>query len=371
MRPFYAIVVFILVALVYSHLVQEFAPSSVPGGGGGAAVQAEVYELDYSDPATFHDTCRVRHPVVILDPPAYPSSISTRQECLRRFPQHTLYVKHRQDYPLDVEGIDVRFDTAMTGMFSTPTPPAAATNEAVSDVPRSPCSPYFTENNGNGFLRETGIDHTLAEEGDAALAPPMTSYRAYDWMTGGAGATTPLRYHTYSRRYWRVVEGPSVRIKLIPWTYTRHLHERRDYDTYEFFSEVDVWDPHANTKPAHAADLARIAASRGIAEIELHCGQMLYLPPYWWYSVQYPSAGTVIVEHTYATYMNRLANLGDLGRHWLQRSTSYYTTLLPSTRASRQTETVLDSEPNNDTNRPVDVVEPEATADVEPLDIPL
>ena len=358
MRPFYAIVVFILVALVYSHLVQEFAPSSVPGGG---AVPAEVYELDYSDPATFHDTCRVRHPVVILDPPAYPSSIPTRQECMRRFPQQTLYVKHRQDYPLDVEGIDVRFDTAMPGMFSTP----VVASEGVTDASRSP---YFTENNGNGFLRETGIDRTLAEEGDAALAPPMTSYRAYDWMTGGAGATTPLRYHTYSRRYWRVIEGPSVRIKLIPWTYTRQLHERRDYDAYEFFSEVDVWDPAAGEpNHTHAADLARITASRGIAEIELHCGQMLYLPPYWWYSVQYPSAGTVMVEHTYATYMNRLANLGDLGRHWLQRYTSY-TALPPATRASRKTETVLESEPNS--KRDVDV-EPESTTEAEPLDIPL
>jgi hypothetical protein len=346
MVSFYAIAVFFLVVLVYSHLIQEF-----PASAGATA--AEVYELDYSDPATFQDTCRVRHPVVILDPPAYPSSIPTRQECLRRFPQHTLYVKHRQDYPLDVEGIDVRFDTAMQGMFST---------SVVTDASRSP---YFTENNGNGFLREAGMDQTLAEEGDdAALAPPMTSYRAYDWMTGGAGGTTPLRYHTYSRRYWRVVEGPSVRIKLIPWTYSRLLHERRDYDAYEYFSEVDVWDPHANAKPAHAADLARIAASRGIAEIELHCGQMLYLPPYWWYSVQYPSAGTVIVEHTYATYMNRLAHLGDLGRHWLQRFTTYYTTLPPVTRALSTADPAVDSPRQTEPER-------EEAVPVEPLEIPL
>jgi hypothetical protein len=79
-----------------------------------------------------------------------------------------------------------------------------------------------------------------------------------------------------------------------------------------------------------------------MVEVELHCGQMLYVPPYWWYSIQYQSGQcprqsdyrleqnkpgsfglqSVVIEHTYATYMNRLASIGDLARHWLQRQTT-------------------------------------------------
>jgi hypothetical protein len=80
-----------------------------------------------------------------------------------------------------------------------------------------------------------------------------------------------------------------------------------------------------------------------MVEVELHCGQMLYVPPYWWYSIQYHTTGqcprqsdyrleqnkpgsfglqSVVIEHTYATYMNRLASIGDLARHWLQRQTT-------------------------------------------------
>jgi hypothetical protein len=300
MNFLYAILVFFLVGLLYSHLVQEFAPTD---HDSTSSSPIEVYELDYIDPLHFQEVCRVRQPVVILDPPAFPSTLPSLHECAQQFPKQTLCVKNRMDFPEDTQGIDVPFHTAMGNLF-------------VDSKSATEASNYFTEDNGPGFLRATGLDRILSKEADPVLAPPMIMHRACDWLTGGAGVTTPLRYHTYSRKYLRVIEGPSVHIKLIPRSH--FFHERCDYDTYTFVSEVDPWEARGK----HQTDMNRLVDMGRVAEIELHCGQMLYLPPYWWYSIRYPSSGTVLVEHTYATYMNRLASVGDLARHWLQKQTT-------------------------------------------------
>lgn len=308
MNILYAILVFFLVGLVYSHLVHEFAPTTPP------KLPVEVYELDYQDPYQFQEVCRVQQPVVILDPPAYPSVVPSLQECMRQFPKHSLCIKNRLDFPQDTTGIDVPLHTAVRDLFM-------GTEKDTKKATEKGESHYFTENNGTtpqGFLCKTGLDRRIAEEADPALAPPMTLYKNCDWMTGGPGVTTPLRYHTYNRKYLRVIEGPSIRIKLIPWSQST-LHERRDYDTYTFVSGVNPWNPH----PTHRADVDRMTETGQMVEVELHCGQMLYVPPYWWYSIQYSSISTtVVIEHTYATYMNRLASIGDLMRHWLQRQTT-------------------------------------------------
>jgi hypothetical protein len=318
MNLLYAILVFFIVGLVYSHLVQEFAPS-VP-----LKLPVEVYELDYQDPQQFQEVCRVQQPVVILDPPAYPSNIPTLQECIRQYPKQSLCIKNRLDFPHDTTGIEVPLHTAVHDLFT-------GTDTS---------SHYFTENNGadpQSFLCKTGLDRMIAEEADHALAPPMTMYKNYDWMTGGSGVTTPLRYHTYTRKYLRVIEGPSIRVKMVPRSVSNShtFHERSDYDTYTFLSEMDLWN----------------SDTKDVVEVELHCGHMLYVPPYWWYSIQYQTGPcprqaslapdtvtqdycleqkkpdslglpSVVVEHTYATYMNRLASIGDLARHWLQRQTT-------------------------------------------------
>ena len=325
MNILYAILVFFLVGLVYSHLVHEFAPTTPP------KLPVEVYELDYQDPYQFQEVCRVQQPVVILDPPAYPSVVPSLQECMRQFPKHSLCIKNRLDFPQDTTGIDVPLHTAVRDLFmgtdqdtkNTVRDLFAGTEKDTEKGTEKGESHYFTENNGTsteGFLCKTGLDRRIAEEADHALAPPMILYKNCDWMTGGPGVTTPLRYHTYNRKYLRVIEGPSIRIKLIPWSHSA-LHERRDYDTYTFVSGVNPWNPH----PKHRADVDRMTETGQMVEVELHCGQMLYVPPYWWYSIQYSKEDrgpTVVIEHTYATYMNRLASIGDLIRHWLQRQTT-------------------------------------------------
>ena len=379
----YAILVFFIVGLVYSHLLQEFAPSVPP------KLPVEVYELDYQDPQQFQEVCRVRLPVVILDPPADPSVLPNLQECMRQFPKQSVCIKNRLDFPQDTTGIDMPLHAAVRDLFTE------------SDNSESSPSQYFTENNGTdpqGFLYKTGLDRLIAEEMDHALAPPMTMYKNYDWMTGGPGVATPLRYHTYNRKYLRVIEGPSIRVKLVPWSASRtsspsrafhHLYERRDYDTYTFISEIDLWNP----SPTHRDVVDHMKDTGQMVEVELHCGQMLYVPPYWWYSIQYhtkegPECNvgpdrfppgrssivqgcdlrsltgvsrrettglpSVVIEHTYATYMNRLASIGDLARHWLQRQTTTQVILRTFQGAISPPKEIVDSDHDQGGQGPLD-----------------
>ena len=55
-------------------------------------------------------------------------------------------------------------------------------------------------------------------------------------------------------------------------------------------------------------------------EFELEKGQRLYIPPYWWYSIQYTSDDSIVSAFTYDTLTNYIANSKDIGLYYLQQS---------------------------------------------------
>lgn len=55
-------------------------------------------------------------------------------------------------------------------------------------------------------------------------------------------------------------------------------------------------------------------------EFDVAEGYALYVPPYWWYSIQYTDdPATFICSVSYNTIMNCVSNLPDLGLYWLQQ----------------------------------------------------
>ena len=55
-------------------------------------------------------------------------------------------------------------------------------------------------------------------------------------------------------------------------------------------------------------------------DFELEKGQALYIPPYWWYSIQYTSNNTLVSGFTYNSLVNNTANAKDLLLYYLQQS---------------------------------------------------
>jgi hypothetical protein len=48
-------------------------------------------------------------------------------------------------------------------------------------------------------------------------------------------------------------------------------------------------------------------------EVELFQGMVMFIPAYWWYSIQYDSYDTIVCTATYNTTMNMVANM----KHWI------------------------------------------------------
>ncbi len=152
----------------------------------------------------------------------------------------------------------------------------------------------ITENNEE-FLTETGAIKNY-KYNDGFLRPPLVSKCIYDFMTGSNGSTTPLRYDINFRNYYYVTDG-DIDVKLIPPHSSKYLYSKNDYDNFEFRSPVDPW----NVEEKYRADYDKIKS----LDVNIKKGTILYIPPYWWYSIRYNNAS--VCTFKYRTFMNSLA----------------------------------------------------------------
>lgn len=54
-------------------------------------------------------------------------------------------------------------------------------------------------------------------------------------------------------------------------------------------------------------------------EFDVVAGHVLYIPPYWWYSIQYSGEATKVASVTYCSVMNCIANLPDYTFYFIQQ----------------------------------------------------
>ena len=135
---------------------------------------------------------------------------------------------------------------------------------------------YLSENNSD-FIDETGLIK-IFKLTDEFFRPYMVSKCMYDIMMASTGTTTPLRYEVNYRNYFLVTQG-SVKILLIPPKDTRYLYPISDYDILEFRTPVNPW----KVQPEYQDDFDKIKT----LEVELFQGMAMFIPAYWWYSIQF------------------------------------------------------------------------------------
>jgi hypothetical protein len=83
-----------------------------------------------------------------------------------------------------------------------------------------------------------------------------------------------------------------------------------DYENIEFRSPINVWNPQSE----YSTDFNKVKC----IEFTLQPGKVFFLPPYWWYSIQFTQPNTYIACLFYRTYMNNIAILPQIGMHLLQ-----------------------------------------------------
>ena len=146
----------------------------------------------------------------------------------------------------------------------------------------------------------------------------MVSTCMYDILMASTGTTTPLRYEVNYRNYFLVTQG-RVKILLIPPKDTRYLYPINDYDILEFRTPVNPW----NVQPEYQDDFDKIKT----LEVELFQGMAMFIPAYWWYSIQFIVHETSVCSFKYRTHMNTISIAPQLIMNVLQNMNTKRDTL--------------------------------------------
>jgi hypothetical protein len=166
---------------------------------------------------------------------------------------------------------------------------------------------FITERNGE-FISETGLEKYLTQN-DEFMKPPLVSNSYYDFTCGSKNTVTPLRYNINYRNYIYVTNG-TLNLKLICPNDSKYLQQVKDFEIFEFRSPINVW----NVQEDYKKTFGRVR----VLDIKLEKGTMLYLPPFWWYSVKFDKNSSYL-NFNYRTYMSTMSILPSLALHFLQR----------------------------------------------------
>jgi hypothetical protein len=175
---------------------------------------------------------------------------------------------------------------------------------------------YISEHNAD-FIDETGLIK-IFQVNDEFLRPYMVSTCMYDIMMASTGTTSPLRYEVNYRNYFLVTQG-RIKILLIPPKDTRYLYPISDYDILEFRTPVNPW----KVQPEYQDDFDKIKT----LEVEVFQGMVMFIPAYWWYSIQFVVPETSVCSFKYRTHMNTIAIAPQLFLNVLQNMNTKRDTL--------------------------------------------
>lgn len=268
--------IFCLVLFVYLHVQFHLKTSE----------DLELYEVDAPSKDTLEELCDLRQPVLFDFDAGNVAEASSLFYLAHHYPAFELKIRNVSDLEPD----------------DVPLPSHAVVKLFNEDNG----SQYYTENNAD-FLNETGVAKHF-QCNDAFLRPYMVSNCNYDVLAGSEGTQTPFRYEVNYRNYFMLSNG-TARIKLTPPHSTKYLNPIHDYEHFEFRSPVNPWAPQAK----FVTDFDKVKCM----EFTLTPGKTLYIPAFWWYSIQF-GKGASISCFRYRTYMNNVAISPYIFLHALQ-----------------------------------------------------
>jgi hypothetical protein len=285
MHFFYNVLIFLIVLFVYIHLTQQLKTGE----------DLEIYEMDYSSNTQLQEVCDVKQPVLFDYNHINPEFIENIQiDELLQTGSHDVHIKTIQEYWESGDSID------FVGM-----PMQSAHNLIMSDTQ----SKFFSEENGD-YIEDAGYQNSFATN-DEFLKPTATLSTNYDLLFGSTNVTTPLRYHNDYRHFMCVHSG-KISIKMTPYKNHKFLHVIKDYDNYEFRSAINVW----NIQPQFKKDIEKVK----FIDFDIHPGFVLYIPPFWFYSIKFVDDKTIASSITYKTIMNYVATIPELARYYIQQT---------------------------------------------------
>ena len=282
-----SVLIFCFIVFIYLHITYQWKTGE----------DLEIYEVNINSHSQLQEICEVRQPVLFH---LGGNQVKTFNQQI----QPPFLDKYNH---LDVKVKDIyEYQNPTT---KTVEPITLSYSSAKSLTEKDPNQRYISENNSE-FIQESSFKNVYSQL-DTYLRPHFCAFHHYDILFGSRNAHTPLKYHTHSH-YFLTVSSGKIHVKLAQRKSKKYLQYQTDYENLEFYSPINIWNPQHT-------DLESLEKIKFL-ELDISPGQFLYVPPYWWYSIQYSNhPSTIVCEFRYNTLMNVLANSYDWTSHLLQR----------------------------------------------------
>lgn len=269
---FTSICIFIVICLIYIYIIDQYKTNN----------DLEIYEMDYINNIHLQEVCGLRQPILFYFLPTDPIFL------LKDGSHMEVNVKDTHNYftnSMDIDPVSVSYDCANQ----------LCLNDSNSH--------FFSEDNGE-FLENMGLIKHISNYNQLLAPMYYTIHTEYDYLFGSSNVMTPLRYHTYYRRFLFVLSG-KIRIKMASWKNTESFKRIKDYENYDFRSSISPKEIFLNKQIK-------------FLDVEVSNGSIIYIPPYMWYSIQYLDVTSRILSISHITLMNAISNTHHLGLYWLQ-----------------------------------------------------
>jgi hypothetical protein len=246
----------------------------------------EIYEYDFTTAKSLQDICQLKQPVIFALHLPFDGIVK---------PLEFLEIKDRRDYQQlpdsgssnkkHIETIQVSYesgrrllDTDMKGWF------------------------YSNRNRLNESWTK------WFKKMDPFLKPPFTLYTETDIIYGSRKARTTTVFHRESHVYLYTPpesnKGCCIRVKMTPYKSSVFLDHVDDYTFYEYWSAVDLFEHHDRIQ---------------CIDFFVKPGYVLYVPPYWFYSIEFQDKENEVCMVKYTTGANVLANIKHLSLFYMQQ----------------------------------------------------
>ena len=261
--------IFCIVLFFYLHIYFQLKTSN----------DLEVFEIEQPAKEKHEEVCDLRQPILFPFDNDKMVDLCNRKTISDSYPAFDVKIRN-----MDQSDDDTKDLYSLISL-----------KEAIKIVEEDKEGKYLVENN-NDFLEETEIIK-IYKANDMFLRPYMMFSSQYDFLMASKDMKTPLRYEINFRNYFLVTEG-EIKVKLSPPKSSKYLYKITDYENMEFRSPVNPWA----VQPQYKAVFDKIK----FIETTVKKGQILYIPPYWWYSFDF-SENSSICTFKYRTFMNLLA----------------------------------------------------------------
>ena len=296
--------VFIVVVFFYLHITAHYHKGE----------DLELFETDFINNAKLQESCNVKQPLMAVGVPGI-SKLPSRGELL----------KGNETFDGNIRSLSLwksppKKPIAMEDLVETTRPHSLEMEKILRALETDREGVYISEGNER-FLEEVGLWKVLQKWGDERCCPTYNVSKQYDFLMGSKGACTPLRYHTAYRKFV-VARGGGVFggdgnlvVRMTPWKSRKRMEWMRDDIGMETVSTMAAF----GGRPDQREDWLRVR----FLEFIVPEGQVLYIPPYWWYSIQFPGPTVFAYSFTYWSAMNWLANADIWARYiWAVHSAS-------------------------------------------------